>query len=371
MHKFAAQVFVALIAIAPFARVVQAQETLNFPSFGGMAMLPDGNTLVLTVPSEAKIAYIDTAKGKEMKRVEVDFQPQCIVVQGDRLIVSRKGSSFVYLLDAKTCKEIKHLRLPGDPVQALACHPRKDFAFATNTGDNLLVLDFEKEKVIAGKARGQLLAVDAAEGKYVYSGIQKPIRDVVLLEDRGEQIKVSLATTNLFAMMLKYAIHPDGTLKLVAMNDNAAVNGRALGICPDGKMIAMAGGGGWRAKNDPRANYSVAVFETSDMKTQLGMIETGAYPIGVTFHPRLNIAAVFRDSANHLVVVNSKSLVQRENIKIPSGGGTATMTWGANGTVAVVATMNGDNPSAPPFCVLNLVPLQLSPEEKQTLKKGK
>ncbi len=41
--------------------------------------------------------------------------------------------------------------------------------------------------------------------------------------------------------MLKFAV--DGTdLKLVAYQDNAAINGRGLALSPDGKRIAMAGG---------------------------------------------------------------------------------------------------------------------------------
>jgi len=103
---------------------------------------------------------------------------------------------------------------------------------------------------------------------------------------------------------LKYKI--DGAdLTLVAANDNAAVNGRGMAVSGDGKQVAMAGGGGWRSTNDPRANYAIAVFETAKMKGLNGQVETGAYPNNVAFDPVLNLGAAF--NTKEFILFNAKS----------------------------------------------------------------
>src|SRR5262245_62228448 len=78
---------------------------LPLPAPGGWVMMPDGVTLIVSQPEKGELVYFDTVAEQEAKRVEVDFKPGAMAVQGDTLYVGAKGASMVYALDAKTGKQ--------------------------------------------------------------------------------------------------------------------------------------------------------------------------------------------------------------------------------------------------------------------------
>jgi outer membrane protein assembly factor BamB len=316
------------------------------------------------------LVYYDLLKDKEVKRVEVDFQPTLLTVQGARLFAGTKGAATVHVLDAETGKESKAIKVPGEPLQALACHPAKGLLYGVNTNNEVYAIDPDKATATKTKAKGQLLAIDA-DGKHVYTGIQKPIKDAIVLErGDGGKTKVYFAQDNLRAMMLKYAVE-DSDLKLEAVNDNAAINGRGLCLSPDGKRIAMAGGGGWRSQTDPKANYSVAVFDTEDMTSLLGQVETGPYPSAAAFHPVLNLGVAYRDNveAGELLPFNAKSFAKKgAAIKTSNGGSSATLLFGGQGT-KVIFVGQGVGPLNKE-AVVEIYPLPLTDQDKEALKKA-
>jgi hypothetical protein len=279
-----------------------------------------------------------------------------------------KGAGTVHVLDAASGKEIKEIRMPGEPVVALGCHRSHGLVYAVNLNNEVFAIDPEKGAVTKTKAKGQLLAVDTNGGKYVYTGIQKPIKDQLVFEEQpGRRFRVSLAQANLRAIMLKYEI--TGTdLKLVAANDNAAVNGRSLGLSGDGKRIAMAGGG-WRSKTDPRANYAVAVFDTTDLQTLVGQVETGAYPVAVAFHPVLNLGAAYRDGQpGEVTIFNSKSCAKRDTIKVQKGATPSILAFGGEGT-KLVFIPQPKGPGGDTQSIIEFFPLRLRDQDREALKK--
>lgn len=46
-------------------------------------------------------------------------------------------------------------------------------------------IDVDKDAFQKTKGRGHMIVVDPYDGKYVYTGIQKPIQDVLIIEDLG------------------------------------------------------------------------------------------------------------------------------------------------------------------------------------------
>jgi hypothetical protein len=353
------------------ASLAHGQAAFRVKGVGGAALAPDGKTLAVSVPHQATLIFYDTADDKELRRVEVDFQPSHLAFQGDRLFVAAKGSSAVHVLDASAGKERREsgkdqgaVKLPGEPVIALACHPTKGLLYAVNASNEVFAVDPDKGEAKKTKAKGQLIAVDPADGKAVYTGIQKPIEDKLVLEKGPDgKVVVSLAQANLRAVMLKYAVEGDD-LTLAAANDNAAVNGSALAVSGDGQHVAMSGGGGWRSRTERKFNYAVAVFETGDMQSMQGLAETGPYPSGVAFHPALPYLAVYNRA--EVALFGAKALTKKQSFKLQKAAASAWLAFGARGTKLICIGSVGA--PADHECVIEFLPLTLTDQDRDALK---
>ena len=157
--------------------------------------------------------------------------------------------------------------------------------------------------------------------------------------------------------MLKFAVSGQD-LKLTGYQDNAALNGKSLAISPDGKRIAMAGGGGWVSKSVRRFNYGIAVFETADMETMAGQVEVGAYPLALAFHPALKQGVAIK-SGGEVIVFNSRSLAKKSALKAGTGEPPLAV-YAARGTKLVLVSGS----------VLQFFPLKLTDEDKADLEKA-
>lgn len=358
--------FVSAILVLALAGAAQAQNTFKLGVLGGGVVTPDTKTLIVSVPSAGTLHYFDTEDEKEIKKVECDFKPLSLAVQGNKLFAGRQGAAAVHVLELATGKELKVIKVPGEPIKELACHPTKGLLYATTTADEVYAIDAESGKATKTKARGQKILVDPGEGKFVYTGVQKPITDqLVIQEGPNKELKISLATANERAMMLKFAVEGDN-LKLVAAQDNAALNGRGMAISPDGKKIAMAGGGGWVSTTERRFRYGIAVFETDDLKTMAGEIEVGAYPYTVAFHPVLNQGVACKSGAE-LIFFNAKSLAGKGKVKA-SDGEPSLPLYCAKGTKLVYLT--GVSGVHSKESEIQFYPLELSDEDKAKLKEA-
>jgi len=380
MNKSDAKKLCAGLAVLfALAGRVPADGSVKLPPITAGVMLPDGQTLVVSVPSKGLLIYLDTTAEKETKRIDVDFQPMCLAAQGKNLFVSAKGSGMVHVLEAESGKDLKTIKVPGEPISALGCHPAKGLLYSVNQNNEVYAIDTDAGEATKTAAKGQLLAVDPTDDGFVYTGIQKPIQDqLVVKEGRGKQVIVSLEHANLRAVAAKFK--PDGKdLKLVAANDNAAVNGNSMAVSRDGKAIAMAGGGGWQSKTDTKANYAVAVFDTSDLTTLLGQVDTGPYPQGIAFHPVLDLGAAFHSGiTTEIAVFKSKSCVVKDTITIQKQGippllGPSLLIFGGRGTKIVFATLAQPLPFPVPGAdqsEVSFYPLTLSDADKEALNKA-
>jgi hypothetical protein len=370
MHR---QIWVAVLTLI-LALPCAAEEvgTMSIPVPGGWALAPDRTTLVVAATDKGQLIYIDTVAEKELKRVDLDFKPTCIVIQGTKMFVATKGASKVCQLDLDTGKMQLEFKLTGEPTTVLVGNSDKGPIFAANTNDEITMIDTETGQHHKTSAHGMYLAL-SPDGKYLYTGTQKPIKDELIIQRSGNMYKMSVAQSNKRAFVLKYEVGTK-SLKLVGANDNAAINGRALTLSSDGKRFAMAGGGGWESKNARKANYVIAVFETDDMKTQVGEVATGAYPNNIAFHPALNIGVAEQSGGNHrLMLFNSKSLADIG--KLVAGGrrefvtGQTLLGFAAKGTKAIWCSAAPDRTGLKELkdSTLYLFQLDLDEEQKKTL----
>ena len=123
-----------------------------------------------------------------------------------------------------------------------------------------------------------------------------------------------------------------------AMNPDAVVNGRELAVSPDGKKVAIVGGGGVQGENGKRV-YAIPFYGSEDIDTQIGQVETGCgtQPTS-SFHPVLDLGAAER-SNGELTLFNTRSLAPVKTIPAPPRSGINTeailLTCGGRGTKLV------------------------------------
>jgi hypothetical protein len=208
---------------------------------GGWAMTPDNVTLIVSQPEKAQLAYFDTVADRELQRVDLDFKPGALALQGDTLFVAAQGGSQIYALDRATGKVKKQYNLGGQAVSQLACHPSQGMLYATTNAFGVYSIDPASGAVTRTAARGHHIAVDP-EGKYVYTGLQPPDRGEVFIEEGPNgSLRIYSDRWGKRALLFKYLA--DGVaLRFVSGQNNAAVNGWAMHLTPDGKRLMLVGG---------------------------------------------------------------------------------------------------------------------------------
>ena len=355
------------------------ESGIALPLPGSWVMLPDGVTLIVSLPDKAQLVTIDTVAVKETRRVELNFKPGALAFQGKQLFAAAEGSGQLHVLDLATGAEQKEIRVSDAALSALACHPEKGLLYASNGKRQVLAVDPASGQVYDTGAQGIFLAIDPVNGDALYTGIQGQMRDVVIVQRAGaNQYTMRAGTVGKHAALLKYAVN--GTsLQAVSANENAADNGHVLRVSADGKKVGIVGGGGYRPPADAAAGanfaaYGVALFSTDDAKTMLGVVQCGGYPFNLAFHPNLDIGVVeqtgIRSSTLHFF--NSKSLVETETIPFspgpnetspPSGRPTSSLlAFGARGTKLLYHDVDSSH--------LHLIPLKLSDADREALAKA-
>jgi hypothetical protein len=336
----------ALLAVAAASAVAggdialdeTSSSTIALPALGGWVLSPDGETLIVSSTKTAELIYIDTLHDKEVKRVKVNFQPAALAQRGKMLYAVGKGSSLLYVLDAQTGESKRQIRVPGAKLVRLACHATRGPLFATNDKYQILAVNTEIDKVEPTAAEGNFLAVDA-KGDFLYTGTQKPMRDVLILS-RGprKSVNVSVGKTNRSSSIVKYTLKPK-ELEPVAMNGDPVDNGRMLAISPDGQRIAVVGAGGMQG-GDGKRIYAIPVLDTNDLETQLGQLEIGAYPADVAFHPVLEFGAAEKTGGTtEVMLFDARSLASIKTMEFKTKGGGRSevelLTFAGRGTKLV------------------------------------
>jgi DNA-directed RNA polymerase subunit RPC12/RpoP len=116
------------------------EKGLHLPGIGGWLLAPDGITLIVALPAQAKLIYIDTLAHKELKRVAISFKPDRLAVQGKHLVVSVQGSNTLHILDLDSGADKKEVEFQG-AITDMVCHPRKGPVFVAASQGRISAMD--------------------------------------------------------------------------------------------------------------------------------------------------------------------------------------------------------------------------------------
>src|SRR5262249_15988965 len=159
--------------------------------------------------------------------------------------------------------------LGTEAVARIACHPAKGLLYATTNAFAVYSVDPASGKAVKTTGRGHFIAVDPVDGKFVYTGLQPPDRGELGIEEGPNgSLRIFRDQWGKGAMLFKYQVD-GGELRFVSGQNNAAVNGWAMHLTPDGKRLLMVGGGGWRpSKGDGTGGgYFTTVYSTDNLET--------------------------------------------------------------------------------------------------------
>jgi hypothetical protein len=288
--------WVALAVALLLANSSYGEDTkLDLPAMGGFAVSPDGATLVVSLTAKAELVYVDTGAGKEGKRVSLEFQPT-ILAWGDKvLFAAQKGSGVVHVLDADTGKELASGKAEA-PIRNLVVV--KGICFGSTTNRQVFAID-AKGTTTKTEAQGTFIAT-APKSEIVYTAIDgKATTDVYKYTVKGTK----LTKEKEFFRSLRTSL----------------VNVQGLQVTADGKAFGVVAGGGW-ADQDRKRHYGIPLYDTGDMKSQLGELETGAYPSGFIAHPDEPFLFACTGSEGSLFKAKAFTSVQKFTAPVKAAG---------------------------------------------------
>jgi hypothetical protein len=369
MKSFGLTLLVSMFLIVSASADPIEGTMIKLPTPGGFALLSDGVTLVVSQPDKGELVFFDTEAAAETKRIQVEFKPGTMAVQNENIFVAAKGGSSVYVFDAKTGKQKREIKLGGDAIVDLACHPTKGGRlYASTTSLQVYSVDLSTGKAAKTSATGNFLAVDPLNGTTLYTGVQ-PAKEQFQMEikDLPPNGKLRFATDRWGprAFILKYVLRENG-LRLASWQKNAACNAYQLVVTPDGKKVMMTSGGGWRPTDGGTGgDYMSAAFSTENLETRAGEAGSGT---AIAFHPVLNLG-ILNHHGRDFTTFNPKTLRADKNYVVSKGadGRPVLFTFAARGTKVVL--WNGENPKSPQEG-LHFLNLPLSDEDRAALDKA-
>jgi hypothetical protein len=307
------------------------QDKLDLPGMGGFAVSTDGSTLIVSLTAKAELAYVDTGAAKEKKRVKVEFQPTQLAWGDKVLFAAQKGSGVVHVLDADTGKELAKGNADS-PVRNLVVV--KGYCFASTSNRAVYAFD-AKGTTTKTDAQGTFLAADP-KGAFLCTVIDgRATTDVTKYTIDGKKLARGETFRSLRASL---------------------INVQGVQITGDGKAFGVVAGGGW-ADAERKRHYSVPLYSTEDMKSQVGELETGAYPSG--FAVDADQPLLFACTAQNGSLFDAKSYVKGEKLSAPLGKSGAAnpavlafvakgrkLAWGTSGPDAGVLKFYDVKPSS-------------------------
>ncbi|MCE9567695.1 MAG: hypothetical protein K8U57_37315 [Planctomycetes bacterium] len=359
-------------APAVLGQATGGKGDFQVPTMGDMVVLPDGKTLVVSVPSAGQLLFYDTVAKKELKKVDVDFQPVAMALQGSKLFVVNKGTATIHVVDSVSGKSTKEIKIEkSDPVQKLACSRTKGLLYATTEALDVYSIDPETGKATKTKAVGQEIVIDPSGEKFIYTSVFSSTKDRVIVQELpGNKVSIQLAKGKYANLLMKYEI--DGTdLKPVAANQNAGSGGSAFSVSRDGKRIAMSGP--YRGPNVKGLAFDITAFETSDLTTSAGVLEHSFFPRAIAYHPQLDIVATIMDgNPKKAHVFNAKSNTKKESFDVPNlSAFPFKLTFAGEGTKLVSAVGMLKTGPQDIAVAITLHDLTLTDDQKEQLKKKK
>jgi hypothetical protein len=339
----------------------------RLPAPGGFVVTPDLVTLIVSLPESAQLVFFDTVTNVEQKRIDMDFKPGAMAIQGGTLFVASHDGSGIYGLDLQTGAVKSEFTLPANSIAHVACHSEKGLLYASTADLSVFSVDPADGSVTKTAATGTFLAVDPVNGMTVYTGAQPRQSGVVLIiKEEDDVIRLIWDRWGCRAAILKCAVKGK-QLKVETIQDNAACNGWQMHLTPDGKRIMIIGGGGWRppAEGGTGGGYVTAVFKSDNVKSMAGQAPHGS---GIIFHPLLNFG-VTNQLGRSLAIFNAKSLAKTKEYQVAAGADQRSLVLAFGGKGTKVLLWNGANPASKTEG-LHFLPLELTKQDRSSLEQA-
>jgi predicted Zn finger-like uncharacterized protein len=332
-------------------------STLALPHIGGWVMLPDGVTLICSLPDQAQLVYIDTAASKELKRVGLAFKPELLTVQGKRLYASVQNASVVHVLNLETGENQKEITVAGGGITDMVCHPDHGLVFiARPNSDRIAYIDPETYATGITQAPVSVVGVNPMIAN-VYPAVD-PVRSDILYVAYQNNLRRVMNFPNQTpndTVLVKYLVG-GRSLQEVGMNQGVAQHGYVVRVTRDGKKVAVSGGAGYFSGGGLSGYKAdlVGLFAADKLTSVAGVVNCGAHPSDLAFHPVLDLGVVEQESDpyavrtghrryeqitpdQHLHLFNTSSLVEIANITLAGSPFTPEqagrlLTFGARGT---------------------------------------
>ncbi len=386
----------ALVRTVKIVLEADPETTLALTGIGGWVMHPDGVTLIVALPDQAELVYIDTIANKVVKRVEAPFKPNLLAAQGRNLFVSAQSASELHVLELDTGRKLKTVKLPGSFLTDMVCHPDRGLVYATESGYPAIVAidpfteTVARAKVVAFNPRG--VGADAlAQAMFVEPRTRRHfINDV-----RGVSLAVDPSNPDVLYTIWRTAIPMGGDMiQDSTFLSKFTVTGRDFEAMfadscvsapgnPRERVVVRVNGDGSRigviagARSGSGNTEGISLF---DAVGPTGIADCGPSPGDLAFHPVLDLAAAEQDyvlspslGGRHerqtvLHLFNCKSLIETKitfsaepaaNKLKPARG---LLTFGARGTKLLFYDWAQG--------CLRLLPLPLTDKEKEALARA-
>lgn len=322
-------------------RLTEQELVDGGPSDEIMGLLPHCHQSRLFAFGERKPHYfiVELGETPAWREIAVDGFIHRWALADDELFLAMTDPIRLLRIDAVTGKIKREYPLDWPVPFGLAVLPSVEEAYLA-ADENLRIVDLATGRTRISETPSLGVCTDPQRGLlYCQHHDRATNRSRSLIVGGQILFLHSLQSDMLQTELFQYKPAPAGLL-LSWVRVNAASNGRGLTLSPDGRWVAVVGGGGWRPADGQRGGYGVAVLCASDPSDVRGYFPTDSksmpYPTGCAINGVTDQIVVM--SENQAAIYHLAD--EKESVKV-AGKFTGACAWSADGAWLALATKGG------------------------------
>jgi hypothetical protein len=302
---------------------------------------------------------------------DLDTEYSQIYERPDYFVALAKSPGSIDLLDLKTSKRIKRIKLPFPQISEMACLPGKPLSYVTvavaaDHGPRSCIIVVNESTGDAHQpdnAVGTFLAVNAS-GTRLYSGYKDIYQKGVELFMNPDGNIWDTPQYGAIDILMEYDLSDPTAPKLLVLRDSVGKNGSGIRVSTDGKRVSYLSFTGY-----PDFSKCVPAWDPNDL---------GKVPVTydckdkgdnrkMNYHPSLPLVIV---PGNHgpLFFDRESGDPSPDRVQLPealfNGQTLADVYFSPDGLNAILKCQRGSN------YFLYKVPLKLSPQEETIVHRG-
>ncbi|MEI6210597.1 MAG: trypsin-like peptidase domain-containing protein [bacterium] len=319
----------------------------------GMARICETNG-ILVYNSTTNICVFVSATARTVKPFALPEPIMKATAPGKTIFaITVAGTSLLEIgLDGKL---IKSYRLPGKANDVAIC-PRTGIAFLS-INDSIHLLSLESGKTVETELLGQLVACDPAQ-RIVYSAYKRgsqPRSGQILIGGRPVLFHSTPSSKDDLDLLFQGVYYNNGKIMLCAVREKAAWNGFSLDVSPDGDLVTVTGGGGYRGPDGD--GYGTGVLVSQSLGQLEGFYPCSAYSKSAQFNPVTKQLAVIGTADIHVYNLGSQPAAFTEK-----GSFSGVAGWSPDGSL-LLAGLDKEG--------IRAYENSLNPEEEEAYRKAR